>query len=425
MDLIKRPKGTADVCSAQIAKWHFVEDLLRRHARLFGFSEIRFPTFEYTELFNRGVGNTTDVVQKEMYTFTDKGGRSVTLRPEGTASTVRAFLENSLYAQGLPFKAYYMVPNFRYEKPQSGRLREHHQFGVECFGAAEPSADAEVISLADSFIRELGIRDVTVSINSIGCKACRPAYLETLSSYLQKDEGSLCETCRGRLSTNPMRVLDCKNPSCAALTRGAPKAVDYLCPECAAHFQKVKGYLKDMEINFEVNPYIVRGLDYYTKTVFEFVSGAIGAQGTICGGGRYDGLVSELGGGDTPALGFGCGLERLIMAAEACGMTFPLPEGPDIFIASAGEDADAAVQKLVLSLRRLGVAAERDLCARSLRAQMKNADRIGAKCIAVVGGDELSKGLVSVRSMLLRDEKTARLSAGDIRSAIRQLYGLE
>jgi len=421
METIKRPKGTADVYGADIGKWHFAESLLCEKARLFGFSEIRFPTFEYTELFRRGVGEATDVVQKEMYTFEDKGGRSLTLRPEGTASTVRAYLENSIYAQGAPFKVYYIVPNFRYEKPQSGRLREHHQFGVECFGTKEPSADAEVISVADAFIRELGIKDVVVDINSIGCKACRPGYLKALSAYFETRVHELCDTCRGRLATNPMRILDCKSPVCAGIAKGAPRAVDSLCPECRDHFERVKGYLSDMDIPFEVNPFIVRGLDYYTKTVFEFVSGAIGAQGTICGGGRYDGLVSELGGPDTPALGFGCGLERLIMAAEACGFSFPSPEGPDIFIASADPGADAEIQRLVLSLRRLGVRAERDICGKSLKAQLKTADRQNAVCAAVVGGDELSSRSVVIRHMRGKAEQTAELSAAKIRSALRQL----
>ncbi|MBQ4370659.1 MAG: histidine--tRNA ligase, partial [Oscillospiraceae bacterium] len=301
--LTTAPRGTKDVIPSESYKWHYVENIARKTAEDFGFSEIRFPAFEHTELFLRGIGGTTDVVQKEMYTFEDKGGRSISLRPEGTASVVRSCLENSVFAGGLPVKAYYICPNFRYEKPQAGRLREHHQFGVECFGSAEPSADAEVIALAKIYLERLGLRNLSLEINSIGCPECRPAYHAALREYFSAREDELCETCRGRLERNPMRILDCKSEICKSIAAGAPVMLDYLCDDCRAHFERLKGYLDGMDIKYTVNPQIVRGLDYYTRTVFEFVSTQVGSQGTVCGGGRYDGLVSELGGQAIPGLG--------------------------------------------------------------------------------------------------------------------------
>ena len=280
---VTAPRGTKDVLPSETYKWHYVEAILRKTASDFGYSEIRFPTFEHTELFLRGVGETTDVVQKEMYTFTDKGGRSISLRPEGTASVVRSFLEHSLYAAGLPVKVYYIAPNFRYEKPQAGRLREHHQFGVECFGASCASADAEVIGLADTFLKRLGISGLTLQINSIGCPDCRPGYYDALRAYFRNHETLLCSTCLGRLERNPLRILDCKNESCRTIAADAPVVLDYLCSDCREHFSQLRDYLDIMDIPFSVNPRIVRGLDYYTRTVFEFVSDQIGAQGTVCG----------------------------------------------------------------------------------------------------------------------------------------------
>ena len=404
-ELIKAPKGTKDIVPSEVYKWHYVEGVLRTIAMQYGFEEIRFPNFEHTELFNRGIGDTTDVVQKEMYTFNDKGGRSVTLRPEGTASTVRAYLENSLYAKGLPFKGYYLVPNYRYENVQKGRLREHHQFGVEVFGAPTPATDAEIISLADTALKRLGITEVVAHINSIGCPECRPKYYAALKEYLEARKDQLCEDCLDRLDRNPMRILDCKHDSCKKVAEGAPVALDYLCDDCREHFERVKSYL-------------VRGLDYYTKTVFEFVSSNIGAQGTICGGGRYDGLISQLGGQPTPGMGFGCGLERLIMVMEAVGAPFPEPPKVDIYLAPLGDAADRPVEKLVYDLRQLGVSTERDLVGRGLRAQMKHADRIGARFSAVIGEGELEAGMLKVKNMETGEQTETALDAEAIAAVV-------
>lgn len=420
-EYIKAPKGTKDIVPSEVYKWQYVEGVLRTIAAEYGFKEIRFPNFEHTELFNRGIGDTTDVVQKEMYTFTDKGGRSVTLRPEGTASTVRAYLENSLYAKGLPFKGYYIVPNYRYENVQKGRLREHHQFGVEVFGAPTPATDAEVISLGDTALKRLGINEVTVHINSIGCPNCRPKYYNVLKGYLNSKKECLCGTCKDRLERNPMRILDCKAPTCGEVAKDAPIALDYLCDECREHFQKVQNYLDDMGIKYEIDTGIVRGLDYYTKTVFEFVSSNIGAQGTVLGGGRYDGLVEQLGGEHTAGMGFGCGLERLIMVMEAVGAPFPEPPVSDIYVAPLGDEADRPVQKLVYDLRQMGVSAERDLVGRGLKAQMKYANKIGARFSAVVGTGELESGLVKVKNMETGEQAEIKLDAESIAAHVMAL----
>lgn len=418
-NIIRAPKGTKDVIPSQVYRWHYVEGVLRETAAEFGFEEIRFPVFEHTELFNRGIGDTTDVVQKEMYTFEDKGGRSITLRPEGTASTVRAYVENSLYGGALPFKTYYIVPNFRYEKPQAGRLREHHQFGVECFGAASPAADAEVISLADTFLRRLGIQNVTVHLNSIGCPNCRPAYHKALREYFESRKDRLCGTCLDRLDRNPMRILDCKSPECKAVAENAPLSVDYLCDECREHFAAVQAYLADAGIPYEIDTGIVRGLDYYTKTVFEFVSNDIGAQGTICGGGRYDGLVSQLGGPETPGLGFGCGLERLLMVMESVGAPFPEPPRPDLYLANLGKQADALAQKIVYELRGMHIRAERDIVGRGLKAQMKYADKIGARYVIVLGDGEMESGKANLKNMATGEQTEVALAAETIAQAVK------
>ncbi len=378
-ELIKAPKGTKDIVPSEVYKWHYVEGVLRTIAMQYGFEEIRFPNFEHTELFNRGIGDTTDVVQKEMYTFTDKGGRSVTLRPEGTASTV---------------------------------------LGVEVFGAPTPATDAEIISLADTALKRLGIHEVRVHINSIGCPNCRPKYYDMLTGYLNQHKDSLCEDCLGRLDRNPMRILDCKQEKCKKVAENAPVALDYLCDDCREHFEKVKAYLDDMGIDYEIDTGIVRGLDYYTKTVFEFVSGNIGAQGTICGGGRYDGLISQLGGQATPGMGFGCGLERLIMVMEAVGAPFPEPPKTDIYLAPLGDLADRPVEKLVYDLRQLGVSAERDLVGRGLRAQMKHADRIGARFSAVIGDGELESKVLRVKNMETGEQTETELTADAIAAVV-------
>ncbi len=401
---VKRPRGTADMLPSDAYKWHYLEDQIRATAREFGFLETRFPTFEHTELFLRAVGDTTDVVQKEMYTFTDKGDRSITLRPEGTASVVRSYLENSMYAGGLPVKVYYLAPNFRYEKPQAGRLREHHQFGVEYFGSYGASADAEVIMLLHRLLGRLGIRDIELRINSIGCPACRPGYQSALRQYFESKEDRLCGTCHDRLKLNPMRILDCKNASCGEIAGGAPRTIDHLCPECEEHMRKLTGYLDAVGISFSIDSGIVRGLDYYTRTVFEFVTTTIGAQGTVCGGGRYDSLIEELGGQPTGGLGFGCGLERLLMVMETQGIEIERPPQCDVFVAGLGDDVDIPVQKLVHELRLLGLAAERDTLGRSLKVQMKYADKIGARYCVVIGDAEIQIGSAVVKNMTARTE---------------------
>ncbi|MDO4458727.1 MAG: histidine--tRNA ligase, partial [Clostridia bacterium] len=337
--LTKGPKGTQDLLPKDTAKWQLVEDVMRNEASVHGFGEIRTPVFEHTELFLRGVGDTTDVVEKQMYTFEDKGGRSITLKPEGTAGAVRSFLESGIYNDGYPVKLYYMTPCYRYEKPQAGRLREFHQFGVEMFGAAEPVADAEVIMLAKNIFDRLGVQNLTLYINSIGCPECRAKYHQALKDYFGQYKDELCETCNSRLERNPMRILDCKSPICKKIAEGAPKIIDYLCDDCSAHFEGVKSYLDAAGVEYEIDPNIVRGLDYYTRTVFEFVSNDLGAQSTVCGGGRYDGLVEEMGGKPTPGLGFGMGLERLMLVLEAQKIEFPEDKLCEVFIASMGAEA--------------------------------------------------------------------------------------
>ncbi len=416
---IQKLKGTADITPAESYKWQYMEGILREVAKRFGYREIRIPTFERTELFLRGIGDTTDVVQKEMYTFLDKSNRSVTLRPEGTASVVRAFIENSLYAGVLPFKTYYIVPNFRYEKPQAGRLREHHQFGIECFGTAEPDADAEVIAVADTFLKRLGVTGVTARLNSLGCPECRKNYQNALKEYFEGRREDLCPTCLERLERNPMRILDCKSPVCAAVAKSAPKTIDYLCPDCTKHFEGVLNCLIDLHVKFEVDTSIVRGLDYYNRTVFEFVTDAIGAQSTVCGGGRYDGLVESLGGPKMPALGFGCGLERLLLIMEASGAKLPEPPAPDVFIAAIGENAKKAARKLSHELRQNGVSAEYDLCDRGVKLQVRHADRLGAKYKLVIGDDELLNGAAKIEDMNSNRAAVIKLSVESITRAVK------
>jgi histidyl-tRNA synthetase len=409
--LTQAPKGTQDLLPAQAAKWRAVEDVMRSEADLRGFGEIRTPVFEHTELFQRSVGETTDVVQKEMYTFQDKGGRSVTLRPEGTAGAVRAMLEHALYNEGLPVKLYYFTSCYRYEKPQAGRLREFHQFGVEEFGSALPLADAGLIALAAGTFGRLGVRGLTLKINSIGCPDCRAEYVRALRAYFTAHIGRLCETCRSRLERSPMRILDCKNPSCAAVAAKAPRILDYLCDECRAHFAQVRAGLDAAGVRYEVDPSIVRGLDYYTRTVFEFVSGDLGAQSTVCGGGRYDGLVREMGGKATPALGFATGIERLLLIMDAQKTEFPPRKTCDLYIAPLGEQARSEAFRLVCALRKSSVAAACDEVGRSLNAQMKYAGKIGAKFTMVLGDNELKTGKAALKNM--KTGGTAEISLKD------------
>lgn len=397
--MINIPKGTKDMLPQEAYKWHYVERIARATAGAFGFKEIRTPMFEHTELFLRGVGETTDIVTKEMYTFDDKGGRSMTLRPEGTAGVARCFIENGLSQGVMPMKAYYLASVFRYEKPQNGRLREHHQFGVELYGSDSPAADAEVISLADTFLRNVGLTSLELNLNSIGCPKCRAQYNKALKEYIGENLTSMCGQCQARFEKNPLRILDCKEEKCKQVTKNAPKILDFLCDDCRAHFEAVQKNLSELGIKFTVNPGIVRGLDYYTRTVFEFVSTDIGAQGTVCGGGRYNNLVEEVGGKPTPAVGFGLGLERLLLVLENTNGLKAEEERVDYYLAPLGDSAKALCRKLAYTLRCKGISVETDLMDRSVKAQMKYADKIGAKYVVVIGDDEIAKGVVSVKNM--------------------------
>lgn len=407
--ITKAIKGTKDVLPKDVHKNQYIEATALDIASKFGYKEIRTPVFEHTELFQRGVGDTTDVVQKEMYTFDDKGGRSITLRPEGTSGAVRSYLENGLCNEALPQKVCYLTSCYRYEKPQAGRLREFHQFGVECFGSASPLADAEIIALAKSLFDTLGVKDLSLEINSIGCPTCRAEYHKALKEYFSSRKDELCDTCKSRLDRNPMRILDCKSPICHEIAEGAPVVIDYLCDECKEHFENVQKYLKAQNIEYTINPQIVRGLDYYTKTVFEFVSNSIGAQSTVCGGGRYDGLVEELGGQHTPSLGCAIGIERLMLLMEAQGCEFPEAEKPDLFIVALGEKATLKAVEIAKDMREEGFSALLDLNQRSVRAQMKYADKLGAKFNVVIGDNEVEAKTAKLKNMQTGEETEINL----------------
>ena len=396
---VKSIKGTQDVLPSESHKNRFIEQTVMSVAENFGFKEIRTPVFEHTELFQRSVGDTTDVVEKEMYTFLDKGGRSLTLRPEGTAGAARAFLEHGLFNDAMPQKVCYLTSCYRYEKPQAGRLREFHQFGAECFGTQSPAADAEVISFANEIFAALEITDLKLYVNSIGCPECRKNYHKALKDYFKQYEDQLCETCQKRLERNPMRILDCKSPQDSKIAEGAPVVLDFLCEDCSDHFEKVKEYLTLLNIDFTVDPKIVRGLDYYTKTVFEFVSTSIGAQGTVCGGGRYDGLLEELGSQHIPALGFAIGLERLMLLMQAQNIELPAENGCDVYIAAMDEDALKEAMQIALDVRGQCLSAQTDIVGRSLKAQMKYADKIGAKYSIVLGTNEIESGKAELKNM--------------------------
>ena len=417
--LTKKPRGTEDKLPKEIYKWHTVEKIARNVAEAYGCKEIRTPTFEHTELFQRGVGGTTDVVQKEMYTFNDKKGRSITLKPEGTAGAVRAVIENGLLNDVLPLKTYYFTRCFRYEAPQSGRLREFNQVGIEYFGTASPAADAEVIALANDIIKSLGVKNISLEINSIGCPKCRAEYHKALKEYYSQYKDQLCGTCLERLEKNPMRILDCKSPICKEICKDAPVITDYICDECSAHFKSVQKYLDAMNIEYVIDPHIVRGLDYYTRTVFEFISNQIGAQGAVCAGGRYDGLVEELGGPHVPSLGFGLGTGRLLMLLEAQGIELPAPSGCELYIAPMGEDASVKAMSIVADLRAGGISAQTDVVGRSLKAQMKYADKIGAKYTMVLGDDEIAKGEAVIKDM--DSGETETLSLDGLEDSFMQL----
>lgn len=402
--MIQKPRGTMDIMPEETPVWQYIEKAAREVASMFGFKEIRTPTFEATELFQRGVGDTTDVVQKEMYTFIDREERSFTLRPEGTASVVRALIENGRCSDAMPLKLFYLINCFRYEKPQAGRSREFFQFGTEMFGAQDAAADSDIIALAYTLIKRLGIKDVHLHINSIGCPECRPAYRKALQEYFASRKDELCETCRGRLETNPMRILDCKSPICSEIAAGAPKTLDHLCPECEEHFEKLKSLLTAMGIEYEVDPHIVRGLDYYTKTVFEFIAPVIGAQSTVCGGGRYDGLMKQLGGPALPGIGFGMGLTRIMLAMQASGAFKPENPAPRLYIASMGTSAQKKAAEIVTALRGGKIFAEYDLVGRSLKAQMKYADKQKAAFTLILGDSELESGKAVLKNMATSEQ---------------------
>ena len=419
--LTQAPKGTRDMLPQDAYLWQWIEKKEREAAARAGYREIRTPVFEHTELFLRGVGDTTDIVQKEMYTFKDKGDRSITLKPEGTAGAVRSFIENHMFQEALPCKVYYQnAPIFRYENPQSGRLREHHQFGMECFGGKEPTVEAELISTLFGFLTDLGLKNLCVHINSIGCPECRPKYHQTLKDYLGERIHEMCPTCQERFQKNPLRILDCKEEKCKAIVKDAPVILDCLCDECKEHFEQLQALLTARNIPFAIDSHIVRGLDYYTKTVFEIIMQA-GREGlALCGGGRYDGLVEQLGGPATPAAGFGIGTERILMELKNQGLLPDMPTTTDVYVANLGADMKIPAFTFAQRLRDLGVKADCDLAGRSLKAQFKFADKIGARYVALVGGDEYERGVVKLRDMQTKEEKElpVETAAEEIRNII-------
>ena len=392
---VQAPKGTKDMLPQDAYKWHFVENKFREIAKFYGMREIRTPMFEHTDLFLRGVGDTTDIVQKEMYTFNDKGNRSITLKPEGTAPVVRAFIENRLFNEAQPTKLYYAIPCFRYENVQKGRLRQFHQFGTEVFGSKEPSMDAEVIAFAMEFLKSLGLKSLSLNINNLGCPNCRPKYNEALKKFLEENYDDLCGLCQSRFEKNPMRILDCKNKNCGEITKNAPIILDYMCEECDTHFTEVKKYLDALNIPYTVDPGIVRGLDYYPKTIFEILNDDF----TVCGGGRYDRLIEQLGGPEMPAVGFGLGIERLLLTLQNEGIEIPNEGLYDLYIGARGEDGKLASFKLANALRTRGIKTEINHMGRSLKAEMKYANKIGAKFTVVLGDDELQTGNAKFKRM--------------------------
>ena len=392
---VQAPKGTKDMLPQDAYKWHFVENKFREIANFYGMREIRTQMFEHTDLFLRGVGDTTDIVQKEMYTFNDKGNRSITLKPEGTSPVVRAFIENRLFNEAQPTKLYYAIPCFRYENVQKGRLRQFHQFGTEVFGSKEPSMDAEVIAFAMEFLKSLGLKSLSLNINNLGCPNCRPKYNEALKKFLEENYDDLCGLCQSRFDKNPMRILDCKNKNCGEITKNAPIILDYMCEECDSHFAEVKKYLDILNIPYTVDPGIVRGLDYYTKTIFEILNDDF----TVCGGGRYDRLIEQLGGPEMPAVGFGLGIERLLLTLKNEGIEIPSEGLYDLYVGARGEEGKLASFKLANTLRTRGIKTEINHMGRSLKAEMKYANKIGAKFTVVLGDDELQTGNAKLKRM--------------------------
>lgn len=409
--LSKAPRGTRDILPKEVYKWNYVENKFREICALYGYEEMRTPIFEHTEVFTRSVGDTTDIVQKEMYTFTDKGERQLSLKPEGTAGTIRSFIENKLYADTQPTKLFYITPCFRYERPQAGRQRQFHQFGIEALGSDQPSIDAEVISLAVQFFNELGLKDLSVNINSVGCPHCREEYNKNLKEYLDAKSDVLCETCLERKDKNPMRVIDCKNPTCKENIKDIPFMIDHLCDDCKDHFEKLQEYLREMDIKFVVDKTIVRGLDYYRKTAFEIISNDIGSQSTVCGGGRYDGLVEQLGGPKgISGIGFGLGAERLLLTLENNNIEIKNPKATDIYIATIGDAAKTKSFSLIKSLRDNHISADIDHLGKSLKAQFKYSDKINARYTIVIGDDELANDAATLKNMETSEQTTVKLS---------------
>jgi len=401
-----------DILPKDTPLFRYIEGIMREEAEKYGYGEIRTPTFENTELFVRGVGDTTDVVQKEMYTFVDKeDDKSISLRPEGTASVARAIIENGKYSDPMPLKYYYIISCFRHEKPQAGRSREFFQFGTEMFGSESPAADATAIALANSVFRRLGLKNVKLHLNSIGCKECRPAYRQALINYYSEHKAQICDTCKDRLVRNPLRLLDCKNPECAALAKKAPKTVEHLCASCAEKFDMLKGALDAMDIEYTVDSSIVRGLDYYTGAVFEFIAEGIGAQSTVCGGGRYDGLVESLGGPALSGIGFGMGLTRVILALEEAGLAEVETKKPTLYVAALGSRAQIKALAIVERLRKEGAYAECDIVGRSLKAQMKYANKIGAEYTLIIGDSEIDCGRAQLRNMQTGEQTEVALDS--------------
>jgi histidyl-tRNA synthetase len=407
--LTKAPRGTKDVLPSNVYKWDYVEKMFSDICERFGYKAIRTPIFEHTELFKRGVGETTDIVQKEMYTFTDNGGRDITLKPEGTSPVVRAFVENKLYADSQPTKLFYITPCFRYERPQAGRLRAFHQFGVEVFGAEKPSVDAEVISIAMTFFKKLGLNDLELRINSIGCTECRKKYNEALREFLKQKLDTLCKTCVDRYERNPMRIIDCKKEDCQNELKDVPLILDHICDDCRDHFEKLQKYLNIMGLQFEIDPRIVRGLDYYNRTAFEIISKKIGSQSTVCGGGRYDGLVEEVGGPSTPGVGFGLGIERLLLTLENNNIEIPRPKGLDVFIVTMGDRAYEKAVEISYNLRDNMISADIDHLSRSMKAQFKYSDKVNSSYTIVIGDNELDNNVVSLKNMNTGEQEEVSL----------------
>lgn len=408
--MIQKPRGTMDILPKESKKWQFIESVARSVCRKHGFGEIRFPTFEETQLFQRGVGDTTDVVQKEMYTFIDRDGTSYSLRPEGTACVARAVIENGLSGDTMPVKLFYIINCFRHERPQAGRYREFYQFGAELFGATTPSADTELICLANDFLKGLGIKNTTLHVNSIGCPSCRPKYKAALVEYFSSRKDELCDTCKSRLLANPLRILDCKSPICSSIAKDAPKTIDHLCEECETHFEGLRARLDVSGVDYEVDCNIVRGLDYYSRTVFEFISEGIGSQSTVCGGGRYDGLVEQIGGPKLAGIGFAAGINRLVLTMENGSNYEEADDGADIYIAPLGEAASVKANEICAFLRENDVICETDLVGRSLKAQMKYANKINAKNTLIIGDGEIESGKAQIRNMKLGEQSEVDLN---------------